>query len=69
MYIKCKQCGKEFYLAKYYPSTGWFTHQNIEKDKLNEWLDRHWNEEDHDWIEQTFEMSYEVEEDGKEKHG
>lgn len=25
MYLKCTLCGERFYLAKYYPSTGWYT--------------------------------------------
>lgn len=25
LYLKCNLCGERFYMAKYYPSSGWYT--------------------------------------------
>ena len=49
MYLKCSLCGEEFYLAKYYPSTGWYLSTakspNHEKETFGEvfaeFLDKH----------------------------
>lgn len=49
VYIACKRCVLDedtiedhlFYLAKYYPSSGWYpTNENL-KDSLESWMDRH----------------------------
>jgi hypothetical protein len=45
MYLKCDLCGERIYLAKYYPSSGWYL--SPPKDgkewdvKFNEFLDKH----------------------------
>ncbi len=46
MYLACTKCdGEAFYLAKYYPSTGWYTNRRDSDpdmaDDLETWLDLH----------------------------
>lgn len=50
MYIVCLHCVHEescpikesrFYIAKYYPSTGWYATGESLKGRLNEFFDRH----------------------------
>lgn len=49
MYLACRLCaGAEFFLAKYYPSTGWYTsrprgeHLPESLDaEMNAWFDQH----------------------------
>lgn len=38
MFLKCKTCGGEFCIGKYYP-TGWFYHKDVKK--YNEFLNKH----------------------------
>lgn len=40
MYLRCVGCGAEFCLAKYYPSSGWFTGRKG-NDEFNQWLEDH----------------------------
>lgn len=40
MYIKCRECGKRYMLAKYYPSTKWYCNGLTEKG-LDTWFEKH----------------------------
>lgn len=39
MYLKNTRTGERFYLAKYYPSTGWYIVGDNLDDRLNEFFD------------------------------
>lgn len=41
MYLKCKECGEKFAIAKYYVDTGWYFHKDLKL--YDEWLDKHRN--------------------------
>jgi len=46
MYLRCKGCGKTFLLAKFYPSTGYYTNVIDEfaeeyVNRLDKYLDKH----------------------------
>ena len=53
MYIACRRCAEDdsvsledtiFYLAKYYPSSGWYLPGELPTElgvKLDDWLDKH----------------------------
>ena len=69
MYIKCKKDGAVFFLAKYYPTSGYYTDKDYFDgdfiDSFNDWLDKH----NHDDLisENHFEIAYESNPSVKEK--
>lgn len=52
--LECRKCNVEFNLAKYYPSTGWYTNVTDEKEAMKwfhdyqEFLDEHSHTRDND---------------------
>ena len=42
MYLKCLLCNEHYYLAKYYPSSGWYPQNGEEQfSGLADFLDKH----------------------------
>ena len=66
IFIKCKVCGEDALLAKYYPSTGWYI-KRLGIKNLDWFFDNHLHKEDpgYDlmWGPTHFEMTYEQEDD------
>ncbi len=43
MYLECVLCDDRFYLAKWYPTTGWYAPSDgtPQEDAMNAWFDEH----------------------------
>jgi hypothetical protein len=64
MYITCKKDGDVFFLAKYYPQTGYYTSKDYFKgdfiDSFNDWLDKHRHDDGSLFGKNQYEIAYEV---------
>jgi len=71
MYIKCKKDGDIFFLAKYYPTTGYYTDKDYFNgdfiDSFNGWLDKHRHDDGNLFGENQYEIAYEIKPSVKEK--
>lgn len=61
--LVCKECMEGAYLAKYYPSQGWWTSHNADyEDYMNAFLEKHTHGKSM-WSAQEFTIGYEMEND------
>ena len=65
MYIQCKECAEAFFLAKYYPNTGYYTSASYYSEDFiklfNDWLDKHRHNNDQTIFGKwQYELSYEI---------
>lgn len=60
MYIVCKEDNKYFAISKYYPSSGWYTQNDLLHDDLNEYFDEHKHNSEQDMWGETYHLVYET---------
>lgn len=60
LYLKCKRTGEKVFLAKYYPSTGWYVSNDELVKNLDEMFERDRADLNFDGL--SHELEYETEE-------
>lgn len=41
VYLSCKECGEKIFLAKYFPSQGWYNEKDDHAKKFEAFLEKH----------------------------
>lgn len=63
MWLRNKRTGQQILVAKYYPSTGWFTYHESLTGKLDDLFDKS-DEPRTQWGSNDWKLEYEIEVDG-----